>query len=72
MNLDEFKQLVASNPNFLEIDESSEDCVDFEHGLATIHRINLNKYLEKYACMSEDDLEDTLYYRYGVFAKIID
>ena len=72
MTLEEFKQMAASTPNFLGVDKSDEDRVDFEHGTATIHRANLNKYFEEYACRSEDDLEDTLYYRYGVYAKIVD
>ena len=41
-------------------------------GTAIIHKKNIGKYLEKYMCKSAEDLENTLWYGYGVFVKIVD
>ena len=48
------------------------DQIDIKNGQMTIHKSNINKYLEKYMCKNEDDLSDTLYYNLGVWVKIID
>lgn len=48
------------------------DIVDIDNGMLTIYKENLTKYLEQYCCKSTDDLEDTLWYSYGVLVKIID
>lgn len=48
------------------------DQIDIKNGHMTIHKSNINKYLEKYMCKNEDDLSDTLYYNLGVWVKIID
>lgn len=48
------------------------DQIDIKNGRMTIHKSNINKYLEKYMCKNEDDLSDTLYYNLGVWVKIID
>lgn len=72
MSLDAFKEKIGTDIDFVNSLTDNGDSVDFESGLATIHRANLNKFLEEYFCKSEEDLSDTLYYRYGVFAKIVD
>lgn len=51
---------------------NSNDTVDIEHGMMTIHLENINKYLEKYACKDAEDLEETLWNGYGVFVKVLD
>jgi len=64
--LDEFRNFVKKEDPF------KMDRFDMEHGKASIHRCNLDKYLEKYACRDEEDLGDTLWYSYGCLIKIID
>lgn len=71
-SFDAFKDKVMNDPEFLNELSTSEDVVDLESGLATIHRANLSKYFEEYFCRTEEDLSDILYYRYGVFARIVD
>jgi len=66
MNIEEFKNFVKKENPF------KLDSIDMEHGRMTIHRCSINKYLEEYMCKNEDDLSDTLYYRLGVWLKIID
>lgn len=66
LSLDEFKNLVKNN-NPLKI-----DTIDMENGKMTIHKCNINKYLEKYACRDEEDLSDTLWYSYGCLINVID
>lgn len=51
---------------------SRSDIIDLDNGSMTIYSENINKYLEQYACKNATDLEDTLWYNYGVFVKIID
>jgi hypothetical protein len=66
MNIEEFKNFVKKENPF------KLDNIDMEHGRMTIHRCNINKYLEEYACKNEEDLNDTLWYSYGCLVKIID
>ena len=66
MNIEEFKNFVQKeNPVKL-------DSIDMEHGRMTIHRCNIDKYLEEYACKDEEDLNDTLWYSYGCLVTVID
>lgn len=53
-------------------DVFSNDAIDLDNWSMVIHRKNINKYLERYLCKSEEDLEDTLWYGYGFSVKIID
>lgn len=65
-SIDEFKELmVKKNPFKL-------DDIDFENGRMTIHRCNIDKYLEKYACKDEFDLSDTMWHSFGCFVKVVD
>lgn len=66
MNIEEFKNFVKKENPF------KLDNIDMEHGRMTIHRCNINKYLEQYACKSEEDLNDTLWYSYGCLVTVID
>lgn len=66
LSLDEFKNLVKNN-NPLKI-----DTIDMENGKMTIHKCNINKYLEKYACRDEQDLSDTMWYSYGCLVNVIE
>lgn len=67
MTLDEFKVIA---PTLKKEMSQHEDIIDYEHGTAIIFSENLNKYLEKYMCKNADDLENTLYYNYGIYCKI--
>ena len=66
MNIEEFKIFVQKENPF------KLDNIDMEHGRMTIHRCNINKYLEQYACKDEEDLNDTLWYSYGCLVTVID
>ena len=68
MNLEEFKIVAPSLKKEL---GGRVDDFNAENGTAVIYAENLNKYLEKYMCKDAEDLEDTLYYKYGVFCKIV-
>ncbi len=72
LSLDAFKDAVSNNASFKDSIIGISDLIDFDNGSAVIHRSHINAYLEKYLCKSEEDLEDTLWYNYGVFVKIID
>lgn len=66
LSLDEFKNLVKNNNPF------KVDTIDMEHGKMIIHKCNINKYLEQYACRDEEDLSDTLWYSYGCLVNVIE
>lgn len=70
-SLESFKEAVVSNTELKDRLSGFSDTLDFDNGTATIHRENVNRYLEKYCCKDEQDLEDTLWYNYGVFIKIV-
>jgi len=72
LSLDTFKNMVSTNEEFKTQIIGRHDIVDFEHGIMRICSENLNKYLEKYACKDLEDLENTLYYSYGVYCTIIE
>lgn len=64
--LESFKDFVQSKRI------KTKDRIDFKNGTMTIHKSNIDKYLEKYMCKNESDLFDTLYGSFGVWVKIID
>lgn len=64
--LESFKDYVKSERS------KTKDDIDVKNGKMTIHKSNVNKYLEKYMCKNEDDLFDTLYNSFGIWTKIID
>ena len=72
LTLDAFKDLLKTDSSFVEKVTNTSDIIDMDNGSMVIHRCNIVKYLEKYMCKNEDDLSDTLWYRYGIFVKVID
>lgn len=50
---------------------AEEDKFYPETGVAIIHEKNLMKYLEKFMCKNQDELSDFLYYKKGIFLKVI-
>lgn len=69
MTLEEFKRVATKIKRDI---SQKDDIINIEHGIMKIHAENLNKYLEKYACKDLQDLQDTLYYRCGIFVKLIE
>ena len=69
MTLEEFKAKAADIKAEI---CNRKDIIDIQNGRMTIYAEHLNKYLEEYCCKDEEDLSDTLYYRHGVFLKIVE
>ena len=69
MTLEEFKRVATKIKRSI---SQKDDIINSERGIMKIHAENLNKYLEKYACKDLQDLQDTLYYRCGIFVKLIE
>lgn len=72
LTFDAFKDLVANDVSLREKITNTNDIIDMDNGTMVIHRQNISKYLERYMCKDEDDLQDTMWYNYGVFVKVID
>ena len=72
LTFDAFKDLVANDVSLREKITNTNDILDMDNGTMVIHRQNISKYLERYMCKDEDDLQDTMWYNYGVFVKVID
>lgn len=72
LSLDAFKNMVSTNEEFKTHIIGRHDIIDLEHGIMRICSENINKYLEKYACKNLEDLENTLYYNYGVYCTVIE
>lgn len=72
LTFDEFKTKVITDENFNKEISSRSDIVDMDNGTMVIYIENINKYLEKYACKNADDLQNTLWFSYGVFVNIIE
>lgn len=70
-SFDAFKEMVSSNQEFKNNITHRNDIVDLDNGVMKIYSENLNKYLEQYSCKDAEDLEDTLYYNYGIYCKVI-
>ena len=51
--------------------ETVTEIFDKDNGVAIIPQEKLQKYLEKYGCKDAIDLEDTLWYSYGIYCKIV-
>lgn len=69
--LESFKDTLRSDITLKEKLAGTSDIIDFDNGTAIIHKENLNRYLERYVCKNERDLEDTLWYNYGVFVRFV-
>ena len=72
LTFDAFKDLVANDVSLREKITNTNDIIDMDNGTMVIHRQNISKYLERYMCKDEDELQDTMWYNYGVFVKVID
>jgi hypothetical protein len=72
LTLDAFKTLLKKDEDFRDNITKGSDIVDLDNGVMRIHEQNLNKYLEKYACKDAEDLQNTLWYSYGVFCQVIE
>lgn len=70
LSLDEFKEMGKSQ-NFRDDIVGKTDIIDLDNGTMIIYAEHLNKYLEQYACKDAQDLEDTMWYSYGVWVKVI-
>ena len=70
-SLDSFKDMISNNNDFKEEIISKQDLIDLDNGVMRIYAENLNKDLEKYACKNAEDLENTLYYSYGIYCTVI-
>ena len=46
--------------------------IDLDNGVMRIYREHVGRYLEQYGCKNATDLQDTLWYGYGVFCQIKD
>lgn len=68
--LEAFKEAIKNDDDLKSDIIGKQDII--EEARFVVYRCNLPKYLEKYLCKDEDDLSDTLYYRYGIFLKVID
>jgi hypothetical protein len=51
--------------------KSEYDKIDVDNKFLTIHECNIIKYLERYGCKNELELEDCLWINYGITLKII-
>ena len=72
LTFDAFKDLMSNDISLREEITNINDIVDMDNGTMVIHRQNINKYLERYMCKDEDDLQDTMWYNYGVFVKVVE
>ena len=70
-SLESFKDALTDNYELRDSLAGTSDVFDFDNGNAIIHRENVNRYLERYMCKNERDLEDTLWYGYGLYVKIV-
>ena len=71
MNLDEFKELMTNEKEEKDRILGRCDVIDLDNGVMRIYPEHINKYLEQYACKDAQDLEDTLWYSYGVWVHVI-
>ena len=72
LTFDAFKDLMANDVSLREEITRDSDIIDMDNGSMVIHKRNINKYLERYMCKDEDDLQDTMWYHYGVFVKVVE
>ena len=72
LTFDAFKDLMANDISFRKEITNTNDIIDMDNGTMVIHRQNITKYLERDMCKDEDDLQDTMWYNYGVFVKVIE
>lgn len=61
---------METDNNYIPIN-SKYDKLDLDNLFLIINRPNLNYYYKKYNCSNEVELEDNLWYNYGITIKII-
>ena len=71
-NFEDFKEKIKNDGSFRSKITDRSDVINMDAGTMLIYRENLSKYLEKYMCKDESDLENTLWYNYGVYVKVLD
>ena len=69
--LDSFKETVKADKSFQEQLSGNIDTFDPDNGIAIIHKSNIMQYLEKFMCKDEAELSNFLYYKKGIFLKVI-
>ncbi len=72
LSLDAFKELLSSNCEVKDKITGRSDTLDLDNGVMRIYPEHINTYLEKYSCKNAEDLQDTLWYNYGIFCQIKD
>ena len=72
MSLDAFKELVSSDEEVKDRIVGRNDMIDLDNGVMRIYSEHVGRYLEQYGCKNASDLQDTLWYGYGVFCQIKD
>ena len=72
LTFDAFKDLMANDDSLRKEITRDGDIIDMDNGSMVIHKRNISKYLERYMCKDEDDLQDTMWYHYGVFVKVVE
>lgn len=71
MSLDAFKELVLNNQEVKDFIVGRNDVVDLDNGVMRIYIEHIDKYLEQYACKTPEELQDALYYSYGIYCQVI-
>lgn len=69
--LDAFKEAISTDLDFRDGLAGTSDILDFDNGTGLIHKENINRYLEQYACKNAQELSDALWYGYGMYVKIV-
>ena len=69
--LDSFKEAINIDSGLKSSLLNETDVFDEENGVALVHQNNITKYLERYMCKTEEELQDYLYYNKGIFLKVI-
>lgn len=71
-SLEGFKNLLKKDDSFKDRLTDRSDIVDTDNGSMLIYSEHLDKWLEKYSCKDIEDLQDTLWFNYGIFVKVLD
>lgn len=70
-SLESFKDALIESYDLRDSLAGTSDVLDFDNGTGLIHRENINRYLERYACKNAEELSDALWYGYGMYVKIV-
>lgn len=72
MTLEAFKEFITTDDEAKDRIVGRCDMIDLDNGVMRIYREHVGRYLEQYGCKNATDLQDTLWYGYGVFCQIKD